>query len=289
MGRPLRFDYHVQLGPRGDGYPIRAQRCRPAADDNGHTYMCRYIEQRRPPDVADRPGHAARRRAAATRSSAGTAGVVGRLLLRRREPRCTSGAWCSRRFTTRSPSAATGERMKTPLLDIVRTRPLLGDGAMGTQLMLAGLEQGGCGEAWNLTHPDKVLGIQRRYAEAGSRLHPHQHVRRVADHAEPPRPRRRRRRGQQGRGRDRARGVRRQARLRARRHRPVRRADGAVRRLHRGAGARRVQRAGPGPRRRRRRRDHHRDADLARGAAARRSRPPRPPARRASSARWRTT
>ena len=58
--------------------------------------------------------------------------------------------------------------MKTPLLDIVRTRPLIGDGAMGTQLMLAGLEQGGCGEAWNLTHPDKVLGIQRRYAVAGS-------------------------------------------------------------------------------------------------------------------------
>jgi 5-methyltetrahydrofolate--homocysteine methyltransferase len=39
---------------------------------------------------------------------------------------------------------------------------------MGTQLMLAGLEQGGCGEAWNLTHPERVLGIQRRYAEAGS-------------------------------------------------------------------------------------------------------------------------
>src|SRR6476469_10716841 len=58
--------------------------------------------------------------------------------------------------------------MKTPLLDILMTRPLIGDGAMGTQLMLAGLEQGGCGEAWNLTHPEKVLGIQRRYAEAGS-------------------------------------------------------------------------------------------------------------------------
>ena len=39
---------------------------------------------------------------------------------------------------------------------------------MGTQLMFAGLEQGGCGEAWNLTHPEKVLAIQRRYAEAGS-------------------------------------------------------------------------------------------------------------------------
>jgi len=47
-------------------------------------------------------------------------------------------------------------------------RPLLGDGAMGTQLMIAGLEQGNCGEAWNLTHPEKVLAIQRRYAEAGS-------------------------------------------------------------------------------------------------------------------------
>src|ERR1035438_2345622 len=58
--------------------------------------------------------------------------------------------------------------MKAKLLDAIRTRPLLGDGAMGTQLMLAGLEQGNCGEAWNLTHPERVLGIQRRYAEAGS-------------------------------------------------------------------------------------------------------------------------
>ncbi|MEO8482969.1 MAG: homocysteine S-methyltransferase family protein [Acidobacteriota bacterium] len=58
--------------------------------------------------------------------------------------------------------------MKKPLLDAIKERPLLGDGAMGTQLMLAGLEQGNCGEAWNLTHPDRVLDIQRRYAEAGS-------------------------------------------------------------------------------------------------------------------------
>jgi 5-methyltetrahydrofolate--homocysteine methyltransferase len=54
------------------------------------------------------------------------------------------------------------------LHEAVRLRPLLGDGAMGTQLMLAGLEQGNCGEAWNLTHPERVLAIQRRYAEAGS-------------------------------------------------------------------------------------------------------------------------
>lgn len=58
--------------------------------------------------------------------------------------------------------------MKTRLLDAIRERPLLGDGAMGTQLMIAGLEQGNCGEAWNLTHPEKVLAIQRCYAEAGS-------------------------------------------------------------------------------------------------------------------------
>jgi 5-methyltetrahydrofolate--homocysteine methyltransferase len=58
--------------------------------------------------------------------------------------------------------------MKPTLLQAVRTRALLGDGAMGTQLMLAGLEQGNCGEAWNLTHPERVLAIQRRYAEAGS-------------------------------------------------------------------------------------------------------------------------
>lgn len=58
--------------------------------------------------------------------------------------------------------------MKKRLQDAVRERALLGDGAMGTQLMLSGLEQGNCGEAWNLAHPDRVLAIQRRYAEAGS-------------------------------------------------------------------------------------------------------------------------
>jgi len=58
--------------------------------------------------------------------------------------------------------------MKKRLQDTARERPLLGDGAMGTQLMLAGLEQGNCGEDWNLTHPDRVLAIQRRYADAGS-------------------------------------------------------------------------------------------------------------------------
>jgi 5-methyltetrahydrofolate--homocysteine methyltransferase len=58
--------------------------------------------------------------------------------------------------------------MKIPLLEAIKERPLLGDGAMSTQLMLAGLEQGACGEAWNLAHPERALAIQRRYAKAGS-------------------------------------------------------------------------------------------------------------------------
>ncbi|HTL67718.1 MAG TPA: homocysteine S-methyltransferase family protein [Lacunisphaera sp.] len=57
---------------------------------------------------------------------------------------------------------------KQPLHELARESRLVCDGAMGTQLMLAGLEQGSCGEAWNLTHPDRVLAIQRRYAEAGA-------------------------------------------------------------------------------------------------------------------------
>jgi hypothetical protein len=43
MGRPLKFDYRVTMGPREEGYPIREQRCEPAAGDQGYTSMCRYL------------------------------------------------------------------------------------------------------------------------------------------------------------------------------------------------------------------------------------------------------
>ncbi len=59
---------------------------------------------------------------------------------------------------------------RAKLLDALRSRVLLGDGAMGTQLQQAGLEPGGCGEAWNLDHKERVLAIQRRYAAAGSEV-----------------------------------------------------------------------------------------------------------------------
>src|SRR5256885_8471215 len=58
--------------------------------------------------------------------------------------------------------------MKKLLHEAARERRLVCDGAMGTQLMLAGLEQGGCGEHWNLSHAERVLEIQRRYANAGA-------------------------------------------------------------------------------------------------------------------------
>jgi 5-methyltetrahydrofolate--homocysteine methyltransferase len=58
--------------------------------------------------------------------------------------------------------------MKKLLQEAIRERPYLCDGAMGTQLMLAGLEQGNCGEEWNVTHPERVLAIQRRYTRAGA-------------------------------------------------------------------------------------------------------------------------
>lgn len=58
--------------------------------------------------------------------------------------------------------------MKKTLLEILKERRLVCDGAMGTQLMLAGLANGDCGEAWNLAYPERVLEIQRRYVQAGA-------------------------------------------------------------------------------------------------------------------------
>jgi 5-methyltetrahydrofolate--homocysteine methyltransferase len=52
--------------------------------------------------------------------------------------------------------------------EALEERILVGDGAMGTQLMAAGLEQGTPGEVWNLEAPEKVVAVQRRYVEAGS-------------------------------------------------------------------------------------------------------------------------
>jgi 5-methyltetrahydrofolate--homocysteine methyltransferase len=54
-------------------------------------------------------------------------------------------------------------------LDALRSgRVLLMDGAMGTELRRAGLADNGCGEEWNLTHPERVGAIHRAYVDAGA-------------------------------------------------------------------------------------------------------------------------
>jgi methionine synthase I (cobalamin-dependent) len=65
--------------------------------------------------------------------------------------------------------------MRDLLQDVIRERPLLGDGAMGTQLMLAGLEQGNCGEG---------AGDSTEICRGGVRVHHHEYIWRVADHVD---------------------------------------------------------------------------------------------------------
>lgn len=48
--------------------------------------------------------------------------------------------------------------------------PILLDGATGSNLMLAGMPKGSCTEKWVLEHPDAIIDLQRRYAEAGSQI-----------------------------------------------------------------------------------------------------------------------
>ena len=47
---------------------------------------------------------------------------------------------------------------------------ILLDGAMGTMLMMAGLEQGAPPESWNLLYPERVQNVHQQYIDAGTRL-----------------------------------------------------------------------------------------------------------------------
>lgn len=53
---------------------------------------------------------------------------------------------------------------------LASNRYLLADGAMGTMLMAAGLEQGDPPEEWNVLHPDRVRAVHRGYIKAGSQI-----------------------------------------------------------------------------------------------------------------------
>lgn len=58
-----------------------------------------------------------------------------------------------------------------PLIaELVAARPIITDGAWGTQLQAKGLEVGACPDAWNLSCPDKVEEVARAYVDAGSQV-----------------------------------------------------------------------------------------------------------------------
>ena len=54
--------------------------------------------------------------------------------------------------------------------DLTAGSVLLLDGATGSNLQKAGMPRGCCSEEWILAHPEALVALQRRYAEAGSRI-----------------------------------------------------------------------------------------------------------------------
>ncbi len=61
--------------------------------------------------------------------------------------------------------------MKTTLAELLATgRPIVADGAMGTQLQRAGLEPGAPPELWNVSQPERVGAVHREYIRAGAQI-----------------------------------------------------------------------------------------------------------------------
>ena len=54
--------------------------------------------------------------------------------------------------------------------EILNNGPLILDGAMGSNLRMAGMPRGCCTEEWVLNHPETVMELQRRYSEAGAQV-----------------------------------------------------------------------------------------------------------------------
>ncbi len=59
---------------------------------------------------------------------------------------------------------------KETLWEMARNGPILLDGATGSNLMKAGMPRGCCTEEWVLANPEKLVTLQRAYAEAGSQI-----------------------------------------------------------------------------------------------------------------------
>jgi 5-methyltetrahydrofolate--homocysteine methyltransferase len=61
--------------------------------------------------------------------------------------------------------------MMKPLLEqLLLEKPVITDGAWGTQIQTLGLEAGACPDAWNLENPAAVEKVAASYVDAGSRI-----------------------------------------------------------------------------------------------------------------------
>lgn len=60
--------------------------------------------------------------------------------------------------------------MNAIIAELIRSGPVLTDGAWGTQLQARGLGVGEFPDLWNLTHPVQVLAVAQSYVDAGSRV-----------------------------------------------------------------------------------------------------------------------
>jgi methionine synthase I (cobalamin-dependent) len=60
--------------------------------------------------------------------------------------------------------------MKPLIQQLTSQRPVLTDGAWGTELQKLGLAPGEIADSWNLLHPERVEEVARSYVEAGSAI-----------------------------------------------------------------------------------------------------------------------
>ncbi|MBW2543701.1 MAG: homocysteine S-methyltransferase family protein [Deltaproteobacteria bacterium] len=60
--------------------------------------------------------------------------------------------------------------MNQTIRDLLNDRPVILDGAWGTQMQAKGLPDGACPDEWNLSSPERVEEVAREYVEAGSQI-----------------------------------------------------------------------------------------------------------------------
>lgn len=60
--------------------------------------------------------------------------------------------------------------MSSLIAELLRSGPVIIDGAWGTQLQTLGLPSGACPDEWNLSAPELVEQVPRSYVEAGSQI-----------------------------------------------------------------------------------------------------------------------